>query len=56
MQLGPLVTASLALVGTVSVYFLIKLWEVRSFFVKLRKQGLVSDGLGQSMLKYADML
>lgn len=45
MQLGALLTASLALLGTAFGYFLIKLWRARSFFVKLRKLSLVGDCL-----------
>lgn len=34
-------TALLAVLASVLIYFVIRLWRVRSFFIELQKRGLV---------------
>jgi uncharacterized membrane protein YjdF len=43
METKPIVNVLLALIATALGYFLTKLWFARSFFLSLRKQGMVSD-------------
>jgi hypothetical protein len=43
METKPILTVTLALFAAGLAYFLTKLWSARSFFVQLKKKGLVSD-------------